>query len=140
MEVKDSHFLKEYRNQVKDALKKLHPDWKDDFLKKNIDEIILRELRNPETTLENDYTHELRQTNLVSVFDWLMETKPIIAANGTFFKQHKDAINPNALMVDDFLVQRARIKKEMFAIEDESSRAYASKDIKQGNEKRLDNS
>jgi hypothetical protein len=140
MEVKDSHFLKEYRNQVKDALKKLHPDWKDDFLKKNIDEIILRELRNPETTLENDYTHELRQTNLVSVFDWLMETKPIIAANGTFFKQHKDAINPNALMVDDFLVQRARIKKEMFAIEDESSRAYASKDIKQGNEKRLANS
>ena len=138
--ISKSHFLKSYRNQVKDALLIMHPDWDADELNKNIDEIIMRDLKNPPAKLQNNYTHEERDTHLVSVFDWAIEEKPIIAANGTFFKQHKDAINPNALMVDEFLTQRAKIKKEMFAIEDESSRAYKMKDLSQGNEKKLANS
>lgn len=138
--ISKSPFLKSYRNQVKDALLIMHPDWDADEVKKNIDEIIIRDLKNPPAKLQNNYTHEERDTHLVSVFDWAIEEKPIIAANGTFFKQHKDAINPNALMVDEFLTQRAKIKKEMFAIEDESSRAYKMKDLSQGNEKKLANS
>lgn len=140
MAIKDSHFLKEYRNQIKDILKQKHPNWDDKFLKENIDKILERELRNPPAILENSYTHEARESNLVSVLDWVIETKPIIAANGTFFKQHKDAINPNALMVDEFLVTRKKVKKEMFAIEDESSREYKMKDLSQGNYKKLANS
>ena len=139
-EISKSPFLKSYRNQARKCLKQMHPDWDDDVLKKEIDEIILREIKDPPAKLQNNYTHEERDTHLVSVFDWAMNTKPIIAANGTFFKQHKDAINPNALMVDEFLTQRAKIKKEMFAIEDESSRAYKMKDLSQGNEKKLANS
>lgn len=139
-EISKSPFLKSYRNQARKCLKQMHPDWDDDVLKKEIDEIILREIKDPPAKLQNNYTHEERDTHLVSVFDWAMNTKPIIAANGTFFKQHKDAINPNALMVDEFLTQRAKIKKEMFAVEDESSRAYKMKDLSQGNEKKLANS
>ena len=139
-EISKSPFLKSYRNQAKRCLKQMHPDWDDDFLKKEIDKIIMRDLMNPPAKLQNNYTHEERDTHLVSVFDWSIKTNPIIAANGTFFKQHKDAINPNALMVDEFLTQRAKIKKEMFAIEDESSREYKMKDLSQGNEKKLANS
>ena len=93
--ISKSPFLKSYRNQVKDALLIIHPDWDADEVKKNIDEIIMRDLKNPPAKLQNNYTHEERDTHLVSVFDWAIEEKPIIAANGTFFKQHKDAINPN---------------------------------------------
>lgn len=138
--VSKSHFLKKYRNDSMKVIMRMHPEWDKEHVKRNIDEIIIRDLRNPPTKLENSYTHEERDTHLVSVFDWAMEEKPIIAANGTFFKQHKDAINPNAKMVDEFLNIRARIKKEMFALEDESSRQYKMKDLAQGNEKRLANS
>ena len=138
--VSKSHFLKKYRNDSMKVIMRMHPEWDKEDVKRNIDEIIIRDLRNPPTKLENSYTHEERDTHLVSVFDWAMEEKPIIAANGTFFKQHKDAINPNAEMVDEFLNIRARIKKEMFAIEDESSRQYKMKDLAQGNEKKLANS
>ena len=138
--VSKSPFLKSYRNQAKHTLMQMHPDWDEDLLKKEIDKIIDRDLMNPPAKLQNNYTHEERDSTLVSVFDWSINTKPIIAANGTFFKQHKDAINPNALMVDEFLTQRAKIKKEMFAIEDESSRGYKMKDLSQGNEKKLANS
>lgn len=140
MDVKDSHFLKEYRNQVYSVIKRKHPDWDKEQTKKAIDKIIERELKNPVARLENSYTHEDRQSTLLSVLDWCIETKPIIAANGTFFKQHKDSKNPNALMCDEFLTTRKRVKKEMFAIEDESSRLYKMKDLSQGNYKKLANS
>ena len=138
--VKNSHFLKRYRNDVKKVLKKKHPDWTDDFLKESIDDILLRDLKNPPAKLENSYTHESRNSTLLSVLDWAMETKPIIAANGTFFKQHATSKNPNALMLDEFLTTRKQVKKEMFALEDEASRLYKMKDLKQGNYKKLANS
>ena len=138
--VKHSHFLKRYRNDVKKVLKKKHPDWTDDFLKESIDDILLRDLKNPPAKLENSYTHESRDSTLLSVLDWAMETKPIIAANGTFFKQHATSKNPNALMLDEFLTTRKQVKKEMFALEDEASRLYKMKDLKQGNYKKLANS
>ena len=138
--VKNSHFLKRYRNDVKKVLKKKHPDWTDDFLKESIDDILLRDLKNPPAKLENSYTHESRDSTLLSVLDWAMETKPIIAANGTFFKQHATSKNPNALMLDEFLTTRKQVKKEMFALEDEGSRFYKMKDLKQGNYKKLANS
>ena len=140
MKVSDSKFLKAYRNQARKIIKKKHPEIPDDVLKKIIDEEIEKELMNPPAKLENTYTHEERDSSLLSVLDWTMDTKPIVAANGTFFKQHKDAINPNALMLDEFLTLRKKIKKEMFAIEDETSRLYKMKDLDQGNEKKLANS
>lgn len=140
MKVSNSRFLKSYRNQAKAIIQKKHPDIPDDVIKKILDEAIEEKLMNPEAKLENTYTHECRDSSLLAVFDWCLETNPIIAANGTFFKQHKDAINPNALMLDEFLTLRKKIKKEMFAIEDETSRLYKMKDLDQGNEKKLANS
>lgn len=138
--VSKSPFLKKYRNDAMKVIMNIHPDWDKEKVKPIIDDIILRELRNPPAKLQNSYTHEESDTHLVSVFDWAMNTEPIIAANGTFFKQHKDAINPNAQMVDEFLNIRSRIKAEMFAVEDESSREYKMKDLGQVNEKKLANS
>lgn len=140
MKVSDSKFLKAYRNQAKEVIKKKHPEISDDDIKKIIDAAILKNLINPPSKLENTYTHEERDSTLLSVLDWCIDTKPIIAANGTFFKQHKDAINPNALMLEEFLTLRKKIKKEMFALEDESSRLYKMKDLDQGNQKKLANS
>ena len=140
MKVSDSKFLKAYRNQAMEIIKQKHPELSEDVMKQIIDEMILKELKNPPALLENTYTHESRESSLLAVFDWCLETKPIIAANGTFFKQHKDAINPNALMLDEFLTKRKQTKKEMFSIEDETSRLYKMKDLDQGNYKKLANS
>ena len=43
--ISKSPFLKSYRNQVKDALLTMHPDWDADEVKKNIDEITSDELQ-----------------------------------------------------------------------------------------------
>lgn len=140
VDLKKSHFLKAYRNEVCSILHKKHPNWNNDKLKDMVEEIMMRDFKNPDAKIENSYTHEAKETSLLSVIDWSIETKPIIAANGTFFKQHAVSKNPNAMMLDEFLSERKRIKKEMFAIEDEHSRIYKMKDLGQQNKKKLANS
>ena len=122
------------------VMKKSHPEWDEDKLEKNIEKIMCKRFKNPEVTLDNNYTHERRESTLLSVFDWAIETEPIIAGNGTFYKQHKYGISPFALMVDGFLQQRKEYKKLMFAVGDENSRKYKDFDLKQANEKILANS
>lgn len=140
MKVSDSIFLKTYRNQVTNIILKKHPNLSKDELKREVDLILLRDVKNPPALLENSYTHEERESTLLGVIDWAMDTKPIIAANGTFFKQHKDGINPNALMLKKFLTTRKSVKKEMFSLEDETLRLYKMLDLGQGNWKVLANS
>lgn len=137
---KKSHFLKAYRDQVCDVILKKYKELTKDDIKDEVYKILERELVNPDARLENSYTHEAQDTKLLSVIDWMIETKPIVAANATFFKQHAVSKNPNALMVDEFLVTRKKVKKEMFALEDETSRLYKMKDLSQTNYKKLANS
>lgn len=140
MEVSDSKFLTKYRNYCLREITKIHPTWDKDKVKNEIDYIIEESLRNPQATVENNYTHEKAEVSLLSILDWSMEKKPIIAGNGTFYKQHKDAINLNATMLMGFLSKRDQIKKEMFSIEDAVSWEYRMKDLSQTNVKKLANS
>lgn len=138
--VKDSSFLKEYVKQATKSICMIYPDLK----KEDIQPIIIREvenrLMNPPARIENSYTREARDTTLLSVLDYVIETKPIIAANGTFFKQHKDSINPNAKMLDQFGENRSIEKKLMFACQGIDEIEYNIHNIDQTNWKKLSNS
>jgi len=121
-------------------MNRINPKWDKDVVEPVLDKMIDKNVRDPEVTLHNNYTNEMKQTKLLSVFDWALERKPIIAGNGTFYKNQHEAINPIARMLEGFLNKRKKIKKEMFAIEDESSYAYKNKDRNQGIQKRNANS
>lgn len=140
MDIKDSEYLTICRDKIEKSIIKSHPEWDEKKVKEKIDKIILRELKNPKVIADNNYTHQTQSTTLLTILDWALETKPIIAGNGTFYKQHADSDNPNAEMVDGFLVDRKKYKKQMFAIEDESSNGYQNLDLKQQNTKKLANS
>lgn len=140
IKTKNSKFLSAYRDKSVKIIMQAHPDWDKEVVKSQAEKMIESMVRNPEVRLENNYTHEERDSSLLAVFDYAMDRKPIIAGNGTFYKQHREAPNLNATMLIGFLDQRAAIKKEMFAIEDESSPLYARKDLSQNNKKKLANS
>lgn len=138
--VKDSKFLQEYEKQMNEAISNIYPNLKKDVAKKVIRKAIERNLMNPSVRVENSYRREARKTTLLSVLDYAMETKPIIGANATFFKQHADSINPNAAMLDSFDKERAAEKKLMFAAEGVDHVAYNIHNIDQNNKKKLSNS
>lgn len=140
MSVKDSTFLNIYKDKIVDAMTTAHPDWDGDKVEKQVMKILLRDLKNPQAIADNNYTHQSSKTNLLTILDWAFDKEPIIAGNGTFYKQHAESENPNAEMVDGFLTDRKKYKKQMFAIEDELSHAYMALDLLQQNTKKLANS
>ena len=137
--MKDGKYLKKYRKEMKEIMKSINPDWDDDFLDKNIMEYMKETIQNPEVNLDNNFTGENRDSTLLSVFDWTFDRKPIIAGNGTFYKNQYEAMNPIAKMLEGFLTERKRFKKLMFK-EEPGSWKYADYDRKQLNQKILANS
>jgi len=128
-------FIERYVDSMKDVMIKMNPDIDEDKIEDIIRKTIEKKIQNPEVILDNNYTHENRNTNLLSVLNWVENRNPIIGGNGTFYKNQHEAINPTAVMLDNFASQRKAYKKEMFSVEDSSSNEYKDLDRKQNNEK-----
>ena len=123
-----------------DTLMQMEPDWDEEKIALELDKMLVGMAEIPLVTLDNNYTGETEETNLLSTIDWMMTRKPIIAGNGTFYKNQLEAINPIAVMLDGFLKARKATKKEMFKVEDKTSDRYFDLDRKQLNYKILANS
>ena len=130
-----SNFLNEYKNKMLDIMLKMDPALDEEKAEKVICKMIEENVKNPKVTLDNNYTGETRDTTLLSVLDWTFDRKPIICGNATFYKNQYEAINPIAEMLRGFLSQRKAYKKQMFAVEDQSSPKYKDLDRSQANEK-----
>lgn len=135
MDILDSKFIKKYKKEMVETMLQTNPSWNKKDIEKNIDRMIKDRFQNPTVILDNNYTGEKKETSLLAVFDWIIERKPIIAGNGTFYKNQNEAINPIAQMLDNFLITRKALKKEMFKIEDTSSAKYKDLDRSQQNQK-----
>lgn len=133
MSVLDSKYIQTYKKEMLENMKRMNPNWDEDKIEKVIDNMIKERCKNPEVTLDNNYTGEKSERSLLSVFDWVLEREPIIAGNGTFYQNQYEAENPIADMLNFFLTTRKKVKKEMFKIDDPESREYKDKDRQQGN-------
>ena len=138
--ISSSGFIKKWKDEMRITLLRIDPNLSEKKIEKTLNEMIHERLQVPSVTLDNNYTGESRDTNMLSVFDWALERKPIIAGNATFYKNQNEAINPIANMLDGFLTNRKKTKKLMFSIEDPESDRYKDLDRKQLNYKRNTNS
>ena len=139
-QIKNSKFLYKYKSDMTKAMLKINPLINKENLNKFLDNVIKERIQNPICELDNNVTGEHKEATLLGVFDWVLERKPIIAGNGTFYMNQDEAMNPIANMLDSFLTERKAIKKEMFAIEDIGSHLYQDLDRAQLNVKILVNS
>ena len=130
MDYMNSQFITLYKEEMLANMKQMNPNWDESKMESILDDMIRKRFNNPKVTLDNNYTGESRDTTLLSVFDWVLERNPIIAGNGTFYKNQYEAMNPIAEMLDFFLKTRKKLKKEMFKIENTESNEY--KDLDRG--------
>ena len=134
----DSKYLKKYKERMCQAMMQANPTWKKKDVEKIIERTIEERLENPTVTLDNNYTHEQKDSTLLSVLDWSLDRKPLIAGNGTFYKNQYEALNPTREMLDEWADNRKFFKKKMFhagEIYGTNSREYNDNDRKQLNEK-----
>ena len=94
-------FIERYVASMKDVMIKMNPDFDEGSIEEVIRDTISKKIQNPVVTLDNNYTHESRETNLLSVLNWVEGKKPIICGNAAFYKNQNDAINPTAVMLNN---------------------------------------
>ena len=138
--LKRSNFIKLWKDEMTLNMTRMNPEWDRDDIEKVLDKMLLEQMMIPEVELDNNYTGEHKEASSLSVLDWVLKRKPIVAGNATFYKNQLEAINPIADMVNGFLIERKAVKKKMFQIEDDQSDEYKDLDRLQGNVKRLANS
>ena len=138
--IKDSSFMSLWKDEMINTMKTINPKWDKKDINKVLNKMLEEQTQNPQVIMDNNVTGENRETTLLSIFDWAIKRKPIIAGNGTFYKNQHEALNPIAKMLDGFLNNRKAVKKKMFQVEDKTSDKYKDLDREQLNWKILVNS
>lgn len=134
----DNKFLQLYKKRMVKLICRINPDWDKDKVEEIVLDMIKKNVKNPRVDLDNNFTGEHKETTLLSVFDWVLTREPIIAGNGTFYKNQHEAMNPITKMLDTMASNRKAYKKEMFHVGEEKgfdSAEYKDLDRMQNNEK-----
>lgn len=134
-DILSSKFIKKYKSEMIRSMKSITVGFSEEEIESVLDDMIRENIQEVPVTLDNNYLNVRKETTLLGVFDWILVRKPIIAGNGTFYKNQDEAINPIAQMLDNFASSRKAFKKQMFKIEDTSSYEYQELDRSQLNEK-----
>ena len=129
-----SKFVDKWRQSAYEQIKRVRPELSDKKIYKHIDQAIDETLVNPPCQLDNNHIHKVAETNLLDLYDWINDTKPIIAGYGVFFKNQDKIDNPMAEMIMEFLNSRGELKHERDTY-DPYSYEYGHFDMLQAGEK-----
>ena len=132
-------FINDWKDEAFRILTRSYPHLTREQIDNKLNEMIDRQLVNPQATMHNNYADKKMTLSLLSVVDWIDTYKPIIGGFGCFYKNQKQELNPFGLMLDKFLTSRKQIKA-LLKVYDEDSDDYADSDRKQLTEKQNANS
>ena len=104
----------EYKATLKQLVKLYYPPISDQELDPIIDYSISKRYKEYPVELQNNYTHQTKNMNLLALIEYILNRQPIISSAGTLFKNHEDGINPLTIVIQQFLDARGIHKKEMF--------------------------
>ena len=121
-----------YQNRVFEMFIQTHPDADPEMVRSKIKELTDQHFKDIPCNLHNNMTEELIDTTVCNVFDWIDQRQPIIAGNGTFFKQHAEHLAPIVVMLETLQGERGEVKDEMYK-RDKKSIEYALLNTDQGN-------
>ena len=84
--VQKSKFIHKWIEDNVLYFKMLYPQAKEEDLREILVEIAEKYGFNPKAVIVNDYNDDTQiNTDLLTLYDWVQNTKPICAGNGTFF-------------------------------------------------------
>lgn len=104
----------EYKLVLLDALHHSFPLLSLQELEEAINYSILKRANIPKASLDNNYTKQHFDGNLLDILDYINSCEPIITSSGVLFKKHKNARNPLSEVIMGFIKQRGIYKAEMF--------------------------
>lgn len=96
-----------------DKLSLIYPELEIKDIKKIVSDEINESYSPRRGSLYNNYADTKEDMNTEQAFEFIERNKAIMSGRGVLYKQHKDAINPGALLLQDLGADRKKQKKLM---------------------------
>lgn len=132
MIITESPTLVKYKDAMRECIKLYYTDAPDNDIDAAIDYSINKRLYNANARITNsykrykvtktdqqgnqyqEYVEPSQNISLLKLSDYIMSREPIVTAFGTMFKHHGTVPNPLMDVVQSFLDNRTKHKKQMF--------------------------
>ena len=105
--------LEKYKETLMDVIQLYYPISKEE-LSPIVDYSISKRYREYPCEIDNNYKNAKVRTTLLQLADYINSKHPIVTSFGTMFARHATVPNPLAIVVQQFLDERSKYKKEMF--------------------------
>ena len=106
--------IENYINIMVNGLKHSFPELNQEELYDAIEWSINKRIKNKPAILDNNYTKKKISGTVLDILNYIDKLKSIVNSSVVLFKQHKEEDNPLSKMIQGFLDQRGKYKKEMF--------------------------
>ena len=112
--LKDSPTIRKYKDTMKRCVMMYYPEVDSRELEPILDYSIQKRYNQFNAQVSNSYTNKTANMTLLAISDYIASREPIVTAFGTMFRKHADVPNPMAVVIQSFLDNRSKHKKEMF--------------------------
>lgn len=102
-----------YKESLKRNMKILMPELGDSELDRAIDWSMNRRIRDHQVEIDDNYHNQRTNINLIKLYEYIQERKPILTSYGCLFTQHGERPNPLYEMIQEFADRRNNFKKKM---------------------------
>lgn len=128
IETSQSSTLTRYKNTMIECIKLYYPEAPMSELDKAVEYSIRKRLSDSRANVVNSYKRsrgsdeqgnqviqdKVTEMTLLQISDYIISREPIVTAFGTMFKHHGEVPNPLFTVVQSFLDNRTKYKKQMF--------------------------
>lgn len=126
--------VERYEQRICNMYLQTHTNVSPDKVKELVHKLTVEKLRNIPCKMHNNVTHEMIDTSVIDMFDWIDTHNPIITGNGTFFKQHAEYKSPEIDMLEFLQKDRDAKKADMYNYK-KGSIEYTNRNVGQMNVK-----
>lgn len=102
-----------YKASLKRNMKILMPELGDSELDRAIDWSMNRRIIDHQVEIDDNYHNQRTNINLIKLYEYIQERKPILTSYGCLFTQHGERPNPLYEMIQEFADRRNNFKKKM---------------------------
>lgn len=113
--MKNLKIINDYKNMAVDMLKSNYPHINENILYDAVENSINKRYNECKVRIDNSYTHENFESDILRLLEYIEKTKPILTPYGVMIKQPEEERNLIDEMIQGFIKDRDKLKKIMFS-------------------------
>lgn len=110
----NTQVVQEYKKMMIESIHSSFPGLNLNELDDAITWAIINRHTDHSVKLDNNYTKQTINGTIVDILRYIEYLEPVITSSGVLYKKHKEEDNPLSRMIQGFLTERKKFKKEMF--------------------------